>query len=146
MNRGLELLAAREPAWRRSRAYSVVKTLVDMAGSALAFAGAYESLTSRRPGAFRELLSRRPDLVTSLDDSERLAALIDDAAALKLRPTANGLEGLAAAADIDSALRWVFELWRWEVGQMVGRPSAATPELFAPTWPRRLSRTGSAAG
>ncbi len=130
MNRGLELLAAREAGLAgRSQAYAVVKTLVDMAGSALAFAGAYESLTARRPHAFRELLSRRDDLVISLNDSERLAALIDDAAALKLQPTANGLEDLAAAADIDSALRWILELWRWEVGQMVGRPSAPTEEL-----------------
>lgn len=131
MNRGLELLAARNTERSQElRDYAAVKALVDLAGSALAFTGAYDSLVSRRPAAFRALLARHTGLETELDDPERLSALVDAAAEVKLRPTAPGLEELAGHAEGGSVLRWISDLWHWEVGQMVGRPGAPTEELI----------------
>src|SRR5262245_27903716 len=131
VNRGLELLALRDSGYPTARVdYASVKALLDLAGSALAFGGTYESLYSLRPRAFRDLLSRREDLRQAVVGSERLAELVDDAARIKLEPTLASLARIGREAQPGSILRWVIELWRWEASQLFERTNADLETLI----------------
>ena len=131
VNRGLELLALRDSGLPSATAgYASVKTLLDLAGSALAFGGTYESLYSRRPCAFRDLLARRDDLRQAVVSSERLAELVDDAARIKLEPTLASLTRIGREAEPRSILQWVIDLWRWEAGQLFDRTNADLETLM----------------
>jgi hypothetical protein len=130
MNRGLELLAVRNgEGGAEDRAYAVAKAVLDAAGSALAFDGAFESRVARRPQAFGQLLRRRGELVRLLDDSEHLRAFIDRAARAKLCPSTRALEELSDPADVDRVLRWIAQLWVWESGHSLDHPDADLSEL-----------------
>jgi hypothetical protein len=130
LNRGLELLA-RETAEEDTEAlsYSIVKALIEAAGSALAFAGAHESLYVRRPQAVRELLSRHADLREAVSDASRLADLVATAVGVKLRPTSQGLHCLARLVGPAPVRRWLIELWRWEMRRWLRTPGADTSTL-----------------
>jgi len=131
LNRGLELVALQDSdAPDASVAYSVVKALLDLAGSALAFSGAYESRYSRRPAAFRALLEQRNDLCRRITSVQRLTAMVGEAARIKIEPTPAALERIAREVDPRSILRWLVELWRWEAGCLFGKPDSDLSALI----------------
>jgi hypothetical protein len=129
MNRGIEWLALESTEGHEGSEYAVVKTLLDMAGSALAFAGIYESRYADRPSALRSLLSERPDLANAIREPGSWLAAVESAAEVKLRPTGAGLRALGAAVQADTLRRWLVDLWRWELGSLLGRRNTSVSEL-----------------
>jgi hypothetical protein len=144
MNRGIELLSIEGlSSSAELKSYSLVKTLLDLAGSLLACAGEYESTYARRPAALASLFSRRGDLRKVVTDHGRFLALVEDAANLKLAPTACGLRMLAGSLDARALLSWTAELWRWEASCLLGEdrsdlPLLVTGYLANEGWQRRL--------
>lgn len=131
MNRGIELLALEDEDETETTTYAVAKTLLDMAGSALAFSGVYESLYSRRPEALCALLAGSSDLADAVRSPAAWLAAVKTSADLKLRPTAVGLRAMFAAVDPAQLRRWLIDLWRWEVGGLLGRRGKSVPELVS---------------
>jgi hypothetical protein len=83
-------------------AYQRVKLVLDLAGSALAFAGAHETSYAERPAAFARLLARTPALATRLPvdfESE-----LERAARAKLEPST---EPLLPPGDAPSQRAWL---------------------------------------
>ena len=134
MNRMVELLMleethrANDPG-REARAYHVVKITLDLAGSALAFAGQYVSSYAARAGRFASLLDSIPDLRAALPNSNGLLEDLDWATRCKLAPTEDllfrrDLQGLVAAIST-----WAKDLWLWETRQWFGRPAGRFMDL-----------------
>lgn len=119
-------------------AYHHVKTTLDLAGSALAFAGCYASPYSERPWRFARLLERSESLRNALPDPEALAREVRRAAHLKLFPdparlgsvgeeTAERREELTLT--LRRLARWFIAMWNWQMRELQGRPEAPFPEL-----------------
>jgi hypothetical protein len=147
-NRVIEQLALHDrlPALAGSdllgAAYQRVKLALDVAGSALAFAGAHEASYRTRPAAFARLLAETPSLAALLPRD--IAASVAEAAHAKLDPsgTADWLppgngeaqrerlrQALLAAAPAAAGLL------TWELSSLLGAPGAAEADL-----PRLLER------
>ena len=117
-------------------AYHQCKLVLDLAGSALAFAGAHTSSYAHRPARFADLVARHPALGARLPATFPLA--LERAARLKLEPTA---DSLLPAGDAAAQRAWLRQrmvetvptlaaLLAWELEQMLGaRESLA--ELLA---------------
>lgn len=131
MNRGIEWLVAEDVEGNETSAYAVAKTLLDMAGSALAFTGIYESRYADRPGALRALVAARPDLAAAVHGPSAWLAAVERAVEVKLRPTVGALASLAATVQSRALRQWLIDLWSWEAGVLLGRPGASVPELVA---------------
>jgi len=117
-------------------AYQRLKLRLDLAGSALAFAGRHVTSYTERPRAFAALLDREPALAALLppgfeDDLAR-------AAAAKVSPDP---DELLPPGPEDAQRKWVREqiaagvpavsaLLRWELGRLLGG-DAPLPELLA---------------
>jgi hypothetical protein len=135
-----ETRRAGEPA--EEHAYQLVKTTLDVAGSALAFAGRYADRYADRRDAFDSLLDSSADLRATLPDRAGFMRELDWATACKLAPTDDLLldghfeEGLRAV--VTAAKR----LWLWEVRRLLGRAAESFGELFEaylgrePAWQR----------
>lgn len=136
MNRIVELLmfdlAPRESAPDTlARAYHIVKTTLDLAGSALAFAGRFVSSYARRPAAFAELLAASPDLRSALPDPDVFREELQLASRCKLAPTIELLTPAAAGERVATVLAWAKGLWLWEMRRLLRRPDGSFPELLA---------------
>jgi len=128
-------------------AYQRLKLTLDLAGSALAFAGIHTALYRERPAAFRRLVAETPSLEASLPSGflEDLAL----AGRAKADPTGY-FERLGAAAALEEQRTWlrrrmlaaipaVAAVLRWELEQLLGR-RAELPALLA-RWARTPSFT-----
>jgi predicted nucleotidyltransferase len=129
-------------------AYQLVKLRLDVAGSALAFAGCHVPSYAARPDAFAALLARTPALAARLpDDAEGLLAR---AARLKLAPDAEDLlpAGSPEAqrawlrAEITGAIPALAGTLRWELAGVLGGdaplPALLQRWIAAPPWRQRL--------
>jgi hypothetical protein len=129
-------------------AYQLVKLRLDVAGSALAFAGCHVPSYAERPDAFAALLARTPALAALLpDDAEGLLAR---AARLKLAPDAEDLlpAGSPEAqrawlrAEITGAIPALAGTLRWELAGVLGGdaplPALLQRWIAAPPWRQRL--------
>lgn len=132
-------------------AYQRLKLLLDLAGSALAFAGSHESSYGRRPVAFANLLAETPSLARLLPPgfNGALAA----AARAKIAPEEGQLLAAVAGAPAEQVRAWIRNeirgaipattaVLRWELGQLVGiqgdLPSLLARYLPAPALGRRI--------
>jgi predicted nucleotidyltransferase len=152
-NRAIEQLDAWDRAETTSGealldvAYQPVKLWLDLAGSALAFAGGHVSAYGERPRAFAALLARTPALAAQLpgDVEHHLAR----AARLKLGgdgesvlpPGPPEAQRASVRAAIATAIPALAGLLRWELGQLLGG-DAPLPVLLerwvtAPSWRQR---------
>ncbi len=118
-------------------AYQRAKLTLDLAGSALAFAGRHSPSYRRRPGAFARLAAETPSLQEPLPPG--FFAELDEAAAVKLDPAAHpalppdlapraAREWLRAA--IVAAVPTTAAFLRWELEQLL-ETQAPLPELVA---------------
>lgn len=136
---GLSGVAVLEAAYQR------LKLTLDLAGSALAFAGLHTALYRERPAAFRRLVAETPSLEATLAPGflEELAL----AGRAKADP-AGHFEGLGAAVALEEQRTWlrrrmlaaipaVAAMLRWELEQLLGR-QAELPALLA-RWARAPS-------
>lgn len=124
-------------------AYQRLKLTLDLAGSALAFAGTHTASYAARPIAFSRLTGRTPVLARLLPAG--FALELEQAARVKLDPA--GLAGLAGApaaearerlrAALRDAVPATTALLRWELGRLTG---GAGP------LPSLLERYGAAEG
>lgn len=124
MNRLIELLTLDRPGAAPQRehavAYQVVKTVLDLAGSALAFAGQYVSSYAARPVALRGLLRQQPELASTIPGADVFADQVARAAACKLDPSEQGLERFASDDVRAQVLAWARALWLWEMQRWQG--------------------------
>lgn len=128
-------------------AYQRLKLRLDLAGSALAFAGRHVSSYAQRPRAFAALLADTPALAARLPPA--FDADLDHAARAKLTPT---LDDVLPAAPPGGARAWIraeilrtrpalATMLRWELGHVLGG-DATLPVLLdrwvgAQPWRRR---------
>jgi hypothetical protein len=133
-NRTIEQLATWERVSRLAghalldAAYQRLKLTLDLAGSALAFAGAHTALYHRRPAAFARLLAETPSLQACLpgafpDEVLRAArAKIDPAIHLDTPPAWAGLDAQREWLHRQAltAVPAVAALLGWELAQMLG--------------------------
>jgi predicted nucleotidyltransferase len=132
-------------------AYQRLKLLLDIAGSALAFAGTHESSYGRRPGAFANLLAETPSLARLLPRG--FDGAVAAAARAKLTPEEGQLLATVAGAPAKEIRAWIQHeiraaipattaVLRWELGQLVGvqgdLPSLLGRYLPAPALGRRI--------
>jgi len=117
-------------------AYQGVKLTLDVAGSALAFAGTHVPQYRRRPAAFARLLAETPSLEAMLPPA--LGAGVQAAARAKLDPTemASWLPAGDVAARREHLRRAMLEsvpaaagLLAWELAALLGAPDAGVPAL-----------------
>jgi hypothetical protein len=126
-------------------AYQRLKLTLDVAGSALAFAGMHTSIYRERPAAFARLLAETPSLETTLDveftdELERAArAKLDPAAALDTLGPAGvaGEQRLWLRRRMLSAVPVTTAVLRWEL-QALLQTRAPLPELLT-RYARRAS-------
>lgn len=134
MNRMVELLILRdsrpEEAAPWSCAYQVAKTLLDLAGSALAFAGRYVSSYERRIGEFRKLEAEEDALRRSLVNADDFLAELEWATECKLAPTEKMLARGALTERLAAAATWAGGFWLWEMREWLGRHSEGFPTLL----------------
>ncbi len=134
MNRLIELLALesdidRAPVDPWVCGYQMVKTILDLAGSALAFTGRHTAKYAERPAAFGLLLVTRPDLTAALPDAVAFEKELSLAARTKLVPTDAALRALGTRDRLSAVIRWASAFWLWEARQLLRRPGAAVDEL-----------------
>ena len=152
-NRAIEQLEAWDRAGAVSGealldvAYQPVKLRLDVAGSALAFAGGHVASYAERPRAFAALLARTPALAAQLPGD--VGARLERAARLKLAPEADDLLPPASPAgarawvrrEIAAAMPVLAGVLRWELGQLLGGdaplPALLERWIAAPSWRRR---------
>ena len=135
MNRTVELLPlltrrredGEDPA---VRAYQVIKTLIDLAGSALAFSGGHVSRYGERPAAFERLLLATADLRTALPSPRAFVTELSRATACKLAPTSEHLAHFAHPSVVGSVAAWAKGIWIWEMRRLLGQPSASPLQLL----------------
>jgi predicted nucleotidyltransferase len=128
-------------------AYQRLKLRLDLAGSALAFAGRHVSTYAERPRAFAALLADTPALAMLLPAS--FTDELEHAARAKLTPTLDDVLPDAAPAgprawvraEIRRAVPAVAAVLRWELGQLLGGdaplPSLLERWVRAQPWRRR---------
>ena len=116
-------------------AYQRLKLRLDVAGSALAFAGAHVTSYTERPRAFAALLEREPSLAALLppgfeDDLARAAeAKVSPDPDEVLPPGPEDAQRKWVRAEIAAAVPAVGALMRWELGRLLGA-DAPLPELL----------------
>lgn len=135
MNRVVELLmleadAPLESARSWVGVYQLVKTVLDLAGSALAFAGRYVSSYASRREAFGAFLSSVPELRAALPNAKVFEAELDKAIQCKLAPSSALLAGGDLRERTAAVLAWARGVWTWEARILLGLPGAAFPELI----------------
>ncbi|MBI4241959.1 MAG: hypothetical protein HY613_09595 [Candidatus Rokubacteria bacterium] len=113
-----------------ARAYHLVKTVLDLAGSALAFAGRYVSRYAERQPAFDALLASSPDLRAAIQDCAAFEKALDAATRCKLGPTPELLSGAAAPRRAAAVLAWAKGLWLWEARRLLARPAGGFEDLL----------------
>lgn len=129
MNRLVEMLVFEAPAGHvvpqtaQDRAYHLIKVTLDLAGSALAFAGRYVSRYSERSQAFCNLLDTYPDLRAALPAPDHFLATLERAVACKLKPTEAGLTWPDLAATARQHAAWGHGLWLWEAQRLLDLPA-----------------------
>ena len=107
-------------------AYQRLKLRLDLAGSALAFAGAHVSSYTERPRAFAALLAREPALAALLphgfeDDLARAAeAKVSPDPDEVLPPGPEEAQRKWVRAEIAAAVPATAALLRWELGRLLG--------------------------
>ncbi|MGH7393541.1 MAG: hypothetical protein ACREM3_29420 [Candidatus Rokuibacteriota bacterium] len=135
LNRIVEQLAAwdRLPALRAGdvldTAYQRLKLTLDLAGSALAFAGTHTALYRRRPTAFARLVAETPSLAAHLppEFAPELAhaarAKLDPESDVAALPARAGLEEQRAwlAARIAAAVPATTGILQWQLAHLQGR-------------------------
>lgn len=129
MNRTIELLIGETSPLctdADARAYAGMKTVLDLAGSALAFAGCYVSPYAERPAAFTALIAARPGLRAAFPDLGGFMAALALAARCKLGPS----EELLRRAPNQQVAAWATSLWTWEARQMLGSSAQDFLELI----------------
>lgn len=134
MNRILELLTVEKrsaDADRETYGYQLVKTVLDIAGSALCFNGRHLPSYGERPRAFRQLTHAMPELRDALPAIDELQAELESAARCKARPTLDLLVRRDGAELQALVLGWAKALWLWEMRRLLGRPSAAFPDIVS---------------
>jgi hypothetical protein len=114
---------------RPDRAYQLVKTILDLAGSALAFAGRYASRYGERPAAFSRLLADCADLRESLPAAAEFERELAWATECKLFPRRETLLAGDLRARAIRVSGWTRSIWEWEVRTLLDRPRATFPEL-----------------
>ena len=126
MNRLIELAMVDTPACQagfsteRDRPYQLAKVILDLPGSALAFAGHYISRYSERGHGFWALLKARPDLCQAFPDADHFRTVLEQAIACKLEPTQERLASLALSASVNQYTAWIQALWLWEARYLLG--------------------------
>lgn len=137
MNRMVELLILREappdpspdPGDALEAPYQAVKTTLDLAGSALAFAGQHVSRYADRHEAFRALLESSPELRTALPDGAGFLVELGRAIELKLIPSEELLAERLVAEWVAAVSGWARGVWLWEIRRLLGRDSGTLVEL-----------------
>jgi hypothetical protein len=130
MNRMIELLTLDEMTGPYARQYHLVKTVLDLAGSALAFSGRYRSRYAERPAAFAALLEDAGDLRRTLPHADGFIAALDRAVGCKLAPTEAVLDSISVEDERRAVAAWARGLWAWEMGRLAGRPGAPLDTLL----------------
>jgi hypothetical protein len=122
LNRTIEFLAQSlqtVPADSIERGYTLDKTLLDLAGSALAFSGRYVSRYGERGGAFSELLEADPDLSLALGDLSVLRAELAQAMSTKRQPSRRLLERGDFHERSTRVFEWARGLWIWQMQRVL---------------------------
>ena len=107
-------------------AYQRLKLRLDLAGSALAFAGCHVTAYTERPRAFEALLAREPALAALLppgftEDLARAAAVkVSPALGDILPPGPEDVQRKWVRTEIVAAAPAVAALLRWELGRLLG--------------------------
>jgi hypothetical protein len=120
-------------------AYQRLKLVLDVAGSALAFAGTHESSYARRPAAFARLLAETPSLASLLPRGFEEA--LAEAARTKVAPHEDPRLATIAGAPADQVRAWIRDeiraaiplttaALRWELGQLL-RAEGDLPGLLS---------------
>jgi hypothetical protein len=154
-NRTIEQLDAHErlarlpPDQLVDAAYQQTKLVLDLAGSALAFAGRHTPLYRRRPGAFARLVTETPSLEARLPAG--FQAALAEAASAKLDPGAHFASPPVGPVEeererlrgaIVGSVPVVAGLLRWELAQLGGRDGELEDLLdrwlTTPTYRRRV--------
>ncbi len=136
MNRLAEILPSEPPPSPEASvewSYQLDKVALDLAGSALAFAGRHESHYRGRAQALAALMDDDPSLRQSVSDPERLLSSIEKAAEFKLNPGGERRAASEASGTVQQLKRWALELWSWEARQLFGgaaRGVSAIPDLL----------------
>jgi hypothetical protein len=134
MNRIVELLlvddASPPPGGPRTRAYHVAKVALDLAGSALAFAGHHTPRYRDRPSAFRTRLGSTADLRSALPRPGDFVEMLDWATRCKLAPSDDLLFAQAPERRDPLVAAWAQAFWLWETRRLLGRPLADFNELI----------------
>jgi len=110
--------------------YQVIKTILDLAGSALAFTGQHVPLYAKRKDAFRGLLASDTELQGTTPALETIEEQLDMATRCKLAPTVEAVgqtDGLNQR--VETTLECARALWLWEMRRLLGRPKAQFKEL-----------------
>ncbi len=128
MNRMIELSMLANPARAagvyatQDRLYHHTKVMLDLAGSALAFAGRHVPRYSERGRGFRELLAIEPALPAALLDTKPFCTALDHAVICKSEPTEARLSSPHGLAAEQQQVTWGCQLWLWEMQRLIGRP------------------------
>lgn len=134
MNRMVELLVLEDGGTDGSapeeRAYHLVKIPLDLAGSALAFAGRYVSPYAERHNAFVAMLNSMPDLRAALPEPDGFCAELARVVACKLAPTDTLLLHGASNERAVAVSSWARGFWLWEMRRLLGRPSGQFSDLL----------------
>lgn len=133
MNRMVELLVLEDGEGDddEARGYHLLKTTLDLAGSALAFAGRHVSVQGERAARFPALLESAPDLRAALPDHAAFVVQLERATRGKLAPTRELLLEGDMGARVAAVAGWAKSIWLWEMRRLLGRPAAPFPELLA---------------
>ena len=111
-------------------AYQRLKLRLDLAGSALAFAGGHVTSYTERPRAFAALLAREPSLAALLppgfedDLAHAAAAKVSPDLDEVLPPGPEEAQRKWVRAEIAAAVPAVAALLRWELGRLLGGDDA----------------------
>ncbi|WP_321416521.1 hypothetical protein [uncultured Desulfobacter sp.] len=119
MNRTIELLILSENKSRESYHYQLVKILLDMAGSILAFTGNYAAPYKDRPKALRKLLRDRSSDMQGLSIPD-LPDLVEQAAQLKLKSEPNEAIQKAIILNDIKIQNYLAQLIYWQMKQIIG--------------------------
>jgi hypothetical protein len=133
MNRVVELMLPEESAtgaeeWREP--YQLVKVILDLSGSAVAFAGRHSGSYAARAAALTELLAACPDLARALPRTGEFVEALRWATLCKLEPSEEALLRRPEALDASLVSRWAQALWIWESRRLLDRPEGTFMELL----------------
>jgi hypothetical protein len=109
-------------------AYQIDKTLLDLAGSALAFFGGHESRYSERASRLRVLVRSEPLLASALE--EDYLEELDKATECKLRPSVELLLRGNIRERFARVMRWARNISLWEMRTLTGAVDADLDSLI----------------